>query len=239
MHSSLKLSNMTTYQEERHASNKLVVKEAENNPQSMNLIPNFAKGIGKLKLINTEVDRLRALQEMDTGGVTENKNFTLDKLKAYTLDFAGAVHSYASDKSDLVLMKVVNYKSGKVGKMSQEKIIAVADIVLGEAKKVAPADLAKEGISVDELKEYDDMITYYHSLSTSVREAVIDKSGYTNLLALQFKASSALFKNSLTRLSSQFKRKDPEFYLKYMAARNHIDRGGPSGDTKDTNPKAS
>jgi hypothetical protein len=235
---------MTADQEERHASNKLVVQEAEANPQSMNLIPSFAAGIVKLKEINDQVDKLRPLQERDTSGVTVNKNFTLENLRIFTIDIAGAVHSYAYVKKDFVLMKVVNFGKAKVNRMTQEKIISAADTVLSESKKLLPADLEKEGISAAELKEYDEMVTYYRGISTSVRGAIIDTSGYTAAVLALFGESVALFKNSLDKLGNQFERKDHAFYLKYKAARNHIDRGGPSVDTKDkedtkeTDPKA-
>jgi hypothetical protein len=234
---------MTTYQEERLTSNELVVKEAENNPTSMNLIPSFAAGITKLKAINAQIIAIRPLQEQETSGITGAKNYTQDELIADTVIIAGAIHSYAHDKSDIALKALVHVKKGEVTNISGAKIISKAQAVLAEAKKVAATDLAKEGISAAELKEYENMVTYFGSIKSTPREAIIGRSVYTEEMAQLFEQAHELFKNSLDKLALQFEEKDPVFYQRYLAARNVIHRG-PSGGTdknKGTNtdgPKA-
>jgi hypothetical protein len=223
---------MTTDQEEHHASNKLVVTEAEANVASTNLIPRFAIGIQKLKAFNARVDLIRPSQELDITGVTDKRKFTMSNLTKQTVSVAGAVHSYADDKGDLVLKKVVNFSKNKLRKLTQEEVISAADTVLTEAKKVTPADLLLEGISAAELKEYEEIVTYYRSISTSVRGAIIDRSGYTDELAQLFKQISALYKNSLDRLSHQYETKDEAFYHKYWAARKVIHHPGGGSDDK-------
>jgi hypothetical protein len=232
---------MTTYQEEHHTSNKLVVSEAEANTASMNLIPKFATNIQKLKTINARVDAIWPSQELDITGVTDNRKFTMSNLSKQTVSVAGAAHSYAADKGDLVLKKVVNITKNKIRKLTQEEVISAADTVLTEAKKILPADLEKEGISAAELKEYEEIVTYYKSISTSVRGAIIDRSAYTDELAQLFKQVSALYKNSLDRLSHQYETKDVVFYHKYWAARKVIHHPGGGSDDKgsDTDNKGS
>jgi hypothetical protein len=51
------------------------------------------------------------------------------------------------------------------------------------------------------------------------REAVIDRSGVTERLRKLFDEGNSLVRDTLDRLAVQFKRKDPEFYMKYKAAR--------------------
>jgi hypothetical protein len=225
---------MNTYQEEKHASSKLVVKVARENPQSTALIPSFEAGITKLDAINIEVEKIRKLQDQDISGVTVNKNFTEENLNTYTVDVAGAVYSYAVSKKDEVLKGIVNYKRGTVGNMTAEELISAAGIVLEEAKKVPAADLAKEGITADELKTFEDMVTYFKTVSNSPRESIIDRSGNTKRLAELFKESASLYKNTLDRLGHQFLRKDSTFYYKYRGARKVIHHGGDNPDTTGT-----
>jgi hypothetical protein len=186
-------------------------------------------GIAKLKVFNARVDTIRPKQESDTSGVTDNKDFSVNNLTKRTVCMAGAVHSYASDNNDYVLMKLVDYGKSRMSKMTQEEVIAAADTVLTEAKKLLPADLQKEGISAAELAEYEEIETYYKGISTSVRGAIIDKSAYTDELAGIFMQISALYKNSLDRLAHQYELKDKTFYLKYRAARKVIHRPGNDG----------
>jgi conjugal transfer/entry exclusion protein len=66
----------------------------------------------------------------------------------------------------------------------------------------------------------------FHEGSSNTREAIIDRSGHTQKLLDLFEEASDLKKN-LNRLASQFKRKAPEFYQKYMAAANVIYKTSP------------
>lgn len=228
---------MTDYQEEKHSSNKLVVTISKENPKSIELIPAFAEGIEKLDVLNKEIEKYRTLQETDITGVTVNKDFTMDNFINYTVDVAGAVYSWADKKNDIILMGIVDFKISKVSKMTPGKIISAAATVIDEARKLPEAELANEGISADELKTYEDMLAYFKDMSISTREATINKSGYTSELATLFAKVSKLYKNTLDRLAHQFKRKDPEYYRKYRAARKVIHHG-PGGSKGSSGPAA-
>jgi len=216
---------MNAYQSERQTSYRNVVKLAKAREASVKLIPNFSKGIDKLDQIITQIDQERVQQEKAISGVTEAKNFTEEDLIEQTIDISGAVHSYAHSKNDLVLMAKVNYKSSVIERMSIEQLIAASGIVLEEALKIPVADLADEGITTEEMTVYKGIVTFYKTLSTSAREAIIARSLHTKKIALLFEQAGSLVKNSLDRLAPQFKRKDPDFYLQYKAARNVIHRG--------------
>jgi hypothetical protein len=228
---------MTTYQEEQHSSDKLIVQVSEENPESTKLVPAFEEGIQKLKLVNDEVEKIRQLQEKDISGVTENKHFTIDKLNESTFDISGAVYSYADAKGDLVLKGLVNYSKTQLTKMVPGVLISAANTVLQEAKKLLPADLTKYGISAAELKDHEDLVTYFMPVSESTRGAIIDRTGYTKRLAELFEQSSLLRQNTLDSLGRQFKKKAPAFYTLYRGARKIIHQGPDHTDTPDTPPK--
>lgn len=223
---------MNDYQEEKHASNKLVVKIARENPTIISLIPDFEAGIKRQEEINAEIEKIRPLQEKDNSGVAENKQFTVKNLLNQTLDISGAVHSCANKKNDVLLMGKMNYKSSTLSKQTPGKLIAVATTVLDEAKKLPAEELSRAGITVAELTAYEEIVTYFKGISNSPREAQIETSVYTKLLKKLFKESSNLYKNSLDRLANQFKSKAPEFYLRYRSARKSIHRGGDGPDEK-------
>jgi len=210
---------MNKYQSAKQDSNKLVVKEARNNPASVNLIPKFASAIDKLESITIEIDEIRVQQEKDLKGVTTDKLFTMGNLIDYLVDIAGAIYAYALDKNDNALMSKVNFTASEVEKMSQSEIITAAKIVNEEAGKVAASDMTDHGISADELKEFGELNDYFQVIKSSTREAIIDRSGSTEKLRKLFIEARKLVKGTLDRLAMQYKRKDPDFYLKYRAAR--------------------
>jgi len=216
---------MNTFQSERQTSYRNIVKQAKAKEAMIKLIPNFSKGIDKLEQITIQIDQEWVLQETALTGITEAKNYSEEDLIELTINVSGAVHSYADSKNDVALMAKVNYKSSRIERMSIEELIAASGIVLEEALKIPVADLANEGITAEELTSSKEIVTVFKSLSTTAREAIIARSAHTREIALLFEQAGRLVKNSLDRLANQYKRKDPDFYLLYRAARNVIHRG--------------
>lgn len=219
---------MNTYQSERLTSYRNVVKHAKAHEASVKLIPNFSKGIDKLDTIVTQLDAERVQQEKSLTGITELKSFTEDDLIEMTIDISGAIHAYADEKNDAALMARVNYKPSRIERMSIEELIAASAIVQDEATKIAAADLLNNGVTAEELTKYKEIVVLFKSLSTTAREAIAVRTVHTKKIAKLFDDAGRLIKNTLDRLSSQFKRKDEDFYVLYRAARNVIHRG-PSG----------
>jgi len=211
---------MNNYQNAKLDSNKLVVTESKNNPESIAKVPTFATTISKLEEINQALDRYRIDQEKDLTGITADKMASFEDLIDFTIEFSGAVYSYAAEKRDHALMSVVNFKPSIIGGMTQSDVVNTAGIVLKASKKLSANDLAQEGISAEDITSFETLIDYFKSIKTSNREAVIDRSSVTSKINDLFEEANSLVKNKLDRLAVQFKRKDPDFYLKYKAARN-------------------
>lgn len=209
---------MKTFQRSKQNAFKLIVLEAKNNPQAMALIPSFAAGISRLETISNSIDTLSIQQAKNITGVAEDKNAMFDDISAFIVDVAGAIHSYAVDKGNKTLQAKINYKEATLTKMPQADVLKAAAIVLEEADKIAPEDLANEGITADEMTEFKATYAQASGATTNTREAIIDRSTITHQLANLFVEGSDLKKNVLDRLASQFQRKDPEFYKKYKAA---------------------
>jgi hypothetical protein len=213
---------MDKYQTARLTSYKVVVNEGNNNQQSVALIPKFAAGMKELETKVTELEQLRKEQEKDTTGITTDKNHSLERLIDATLDVSGAMYSYYGEKKNYELRAAINYKVSTINKMDQEEIIAAAGIVLDEAMKLSAEDLANEGITAEELKEFQDEYQYFKVRKDAKRGAVIETSSSTKRIEALLKEANELLKGTLDRLSSQYKRKDNDFYKKYWSARNII-----------------
>jgi hypothetical protein len=210
---------MNKYQTAKHDSLKLIVKESKNNPESVAKVPKFGIVVNRIEEICNEIEPHQIEQEKNLTGITVDKDIIVENLTDSTVEISGAVYSYAHDINDNALMARVNYKSTRLESMSQSKLVAVAGVVLEEALKIPTTDLANEGISGEDLTAYQELIARFSVVKSSKKEAVIDRSGTTEKLNNLFKEASSLLKDKLDRLAVQFKRKDPEFYLKYKAAR--------------------
>jgi len=209
---------MNNYQSAKQTSNKLLVKESRNHEEEMALIPSFVTAINRLDAITIEIDAISIQQEKDITGITSDKNTVIDQLGDFMVDISGAVHSYAISINDKTLLAKVNYKESVIERMSQPDLLTAAGIIIDETNKIDPQVLINEGISNFELTEFKDIYAKFVDKRFDTREAIIDRTGYTQKLADLFNEASDLKKNTLDRLASQFKRKAPEFYQKYNAA---------------------
>jgi len=214
----LKPRTMNDYQIAKLASYKLMVKEAKNYPNIISLIPSFETGINRLDAITIEVDDIGIQQAKDITGITADKNSMIDDLNESLVDVSGAMHSIAVSRNDKTLQAKVNFRESKIDRMTQPELMNAAAIVLEEAGKISPKELADEGISAEELTNFRSVYTQTKIAGTDTRGAIIDRSGHTQKLSELFGDASDLKKNTLDRLVSQFKRKSPEFYQKYKAA---------------------
>ena len=215
---------MNNYQKARLSSNKQIVIEAENNAAAVAVIPTFEKGIEQLKVINSEIDELSAIQSQDLTGIVDDKNDLQEEVTDYVLEFSGAIHSYAGQQGNKSLQAVVDFKPGKLEHLDQHEIIDAATTVLGEARKVASTELAKEGITADEITRFDNVLTQLKGYSNTRQTAGIDQKDITRRIAELFGQAADIKKNTLDRLVIQFQRKAPEFYNKYKTAANVIYR---------------
>lgn len=210
---------MNKYQTAKFDSFKLIVKESGTNPESVAKVPKFGSIVNRLDEICNQIEPHRIEQEKNLTGITTEKDVIFENLTDFTIEISGAVYSFAHEMNDNVLMAKVNYKPTRIESMSQAKLAAFAGITLDEALKIPSDELANQGISAEDLVTGQELLARFNAVKSSKQVAVIDRSGTTEKLNILFKEATGLVKDKLDRLAVQFKRKDPEFYLKYKAAR--------------------
>lgn len=224
---------MNSFQISTQNSYKLIVSESKKSPEVLSLIPTYGKAISRMDEITTEIDRLSVQQAKNITGITLDKHALIEDLSDLVIDVAGAVHSYAIAKGDKTLQAKVNYKTNKVNIMSQAELANAAGVVLEEAGKIPAEALAEEGITAEEMTQFADAYNQFRDIVNSKREAVIERSGYTDRLAELFAEAASLKKNTLDRLATQFQRKAPEFYQKYKDAATVIHKRAAKKTTEE------
>lgn len=210
---------MNKEQTKKLISYELIVKESQNDPVSLALVPKFSKGITRLAEINTEIGAIGIQQEKDLRGITIDKDKKLSSMIDRIIEIGGAVHSHAHDVDNSTLMTRVAYKSTALRRMSKPEIVTVAGVILQEALLLPAEILLEEGISPEDLSILENMIGDFSEVKSAPKEAIIDRSESTEKLRALFKEANSIVKNSLDKLAPQYKRKAPEFYRRYRISR--------------------
>lgn len=209
---------MNDYQKASKNSFDLIVKVGDEYPEAIAMVPRFATTIANFKIAVNNIDNLSAQQATDITGVAKDKNSLMDEVIHQLVDVAGGVHSYAIFTNDKTLAAKVNFKEYMMNKMSLSDLLDACAIVIAEASKIAPEELALEGITAAEVAELTSDYTQLKAGKSNTRGAIIDRTTYTQQIADLFTEAADLKKNTLDRLATQFQRKSPEFYQKYKAA---------------------
>lgn len=205
---------------------KMVCSKAAANPESVKLIPKFEKSVNQLGEIVDEIDVIAIQQETDLKGIAVEKDKTIDDMIALAVDISGAIHSHAKGINDMVLLDKVNFTASSWEKMSDAKLLNNTGIIISIMKNVPAEAFAEVGITPEDLQQLEEMYDNYKVVKPAPREAIIDRKGYTARLGELFDEAHNIVKYSLDKLATQFKRKDPEFYLTYKSARQIIEHGG-------------
>lgn len=192
--------------------------ECDNAPQSVAKITVFNMKITRVREIVAEIHSLAPQHIESTRGNTKAKNDLLEELVDLTEIVAGAIHSYAKEKGNTQLIEKVNYKHSKIKRSGQNNILDIAKVVLNNAKLVPAADLAKVGISAEDITEFADLITQISTIVPDNAVDEIEKTAIGKRIRALFAELADIKKNHLNRLSKQFIRKDPDFYYLYKTA---------------------
>ena len=200
---------------------RLIVHEAEKHSKNVALIPKFYAGMSRLKEIVTELELLRVLQEQDITGITEDKNQTKEELIAMLADVSGALQSYAIDKKNNELFEKIYFSESTIDSFREAKISMVGTIIISEAEKLASEDLSEEGITPEEMASLKKMHDDYKLMLQAPRKAIIERSNNTEKISTLIEEGWDIKRDRLDKLISQFKRKDPDFFIKYQSA-SHI-----------------
>ncbi len=215
---------MNYHQIAKLESYKLMVYEANANESSSATIPVFAESINKLNEICIEIDDLHVEQEKDITGVTEDKNQILTQLIELMADVAYALQTYAKRNNNNTLYERVEYSEATISKLRHAEISSVARIFIEEVKLLTPEELTAYGLSEEDISELIRLKDEYKLIVQTPRQSIIERSSITEKIKFLFDEAYDIKKNVLDKLANRFKRKDPEFYLKFNAASSVIYR---------------
>ncbi len=197
---------------------KLICSEAKQHSENVAKVPKFGLGVARLNEISKEIDELRVHQEKDNTGATSDKNQLKEDFISILTDMIGALQSSAHSKKDNALYERVNFSESELETLKERRLNAVGSLVIQEAEALTAENLLAEGISTEDLAQLKQLHQDFTEKIDEPRELAIERSNYTHKIAQLIDEAWELKKQVLDKLISQFKRKDPDFYLKYQAA---------------------
>jgi len=211
----------------------LIVYEAEKHAAAVALIPAFEADINTVKGICVEISSLKPKQEIDLTGITNKKNQVKEDLAELLADLSGAVQAHAYEQKNQVLFESAGFTLNTLSTMKKTDLISTAEIIISQAETMTAEELTTHGFTAEEMAQVKTYLSDYKAQAQEPRRVIIDRSGYTAKIEELIEKAWKIKKEKLDRLVSQFKRKDPDFYLKYNAAsqvsyqrRNKINTNG-------------
>lgn len=172
-------------------------------------------------------------------GGQSDKEAARATLAIVTAEIAGDVFAYASEpnKKQAALQALSDYSEGDLLNLRGSRLSDVAAALFAELPQHKTVLEDEYGIDKDRVKELQDAIKAFNALKTAPRQTQIDGKASRTGLRAEFAELGTLLKDRFQRLMRKYKRRDPDFYARVMAARAVVDRPG-SAASPDAAPKA-
>lgn len=164
-------------------------------------------------------------------GGKSDKETARTTLAMVTGEIAGDVFAYASDptKKQPTLQALADYSEADLLNLRGSRLSDVATALLKELPNHKAVLEDEYGLDKARIKELDDAIKAFNGLKTAPREAQIDGKTARISLRTEFAELGTLLKDRFQRLMRKYKRRDPAFHDRIMAARAVVDRPGSAG----------
>jgi hypothetical protein len=170
-------------------------------------------------------------QQTPTGGAAGEKTSVRNDFEDQIVLIADQLGSLAAATDDLNLEAQAHLTLPGLDKLAAEDLEATGKRI-SELATANLAALADHNITQQDVKELDDLTVAFHGVKTAPRNAVVDRKKQTDTLPGLISSLRSILRRRLDRQMTAFKRKQPEFYAGYVAARVIVDRGGSSPDAK-------
>jgi len=162
-------------------------------------------------------------------GGSSDKETARETLAIVAAEIAGDVFAYASEQKLPTLQALADYNETGLLKLRGSRLSDVATALLKELPNHKAVLEDEYGLDKARIKELEDAIKAFNGLKTAPREAQIDGKAARTSLRTEFAELGTLLKDRFQRLMRKYKRRDPAFHDRIMAARAVVDRPGSAG----------
>ncbi len=181
----------------------------------------------------------RTAQGSAPAGGKSDKETARATLATVAAEIAGDVFAYASDPDQRqpALQALSDYSEADLLNLRGSRLADVATALLAALPSHQAILEDEYGIDKARIEELQDAIGAFSGLKTAPRQTQIDGKTARISLRAEFAELGTLLKDRFQRLMRKYKRRDPEFYHRLLAARAVVDRpgsapGGPAAPAK-------
>jgi len=147
------------------------------------------------------------------------------------IHIAGGIFTYADVNKNAELKQQVDLTDSDIHNMSDTELETKSENIYKLASANS-ASLTDYGVLAEDIAALRTETDAFVLAKKNIGTGSADRSGTRSSLTEYFAAASALLENRIDKLMNGFKKKAPEFFKSYWAARNIWDKGG--SHTKDT-----
>lgn len=154
------------------------------------------------------------------------------------IHIAGGIFTYADVNENAELKQQVDMTDSDIHNLSDTELETKSENIYTLASANS-AGLTDYGVSAEDIATLRTEIDAFVLAKKNIGTGTADRSGTRSSLTDDFSAATYLLENRIDKLMNGFKKKEPEFFNSYQAARNIWDKGGShTKDTPTTNPTA-
>lgn len=214
---------MNKKQVNRKEMQDAVILYMDSNVQKWSSIPKVAEVKNELSSINLQIEEAQAAQSAAQVVVGIGKK-ALKGIIAEKADILNdIVEAYASmnDMPELE-SRMADSASSLLRMRNKDFVVKVKEIV-GETETYKEVLTAEWGLSEEQVTDIKSDMNRFHQLSGMPRAYQISSKQATSDLETLFSQASDILNNRLDKVMKIFKRRDPNFYNGYIAARIIVD----------------
>ena len=214
---------MNRKQTNRKEMQDSVVNYLDQNVSKWSSIPKFADAKNELTSFNEQINGAHSAQNASKVRIGSTKK-ELKSVIATKADILNdIVEAYASINNMPELENRMAFSANSFVKMRNEDFIIGVKEVIDETEKIQPVLTAEYGLTVEQVEDIKIDYNRFLELKDLPRGYKVASRVATTELEVLFDQASNVLSEQLDKLMKLFKRRDPNFYNGYIAARVIVD----------------
>ena len=206
---------MTKKNEARLNMYYAVISYCNSNPAILATVPAFQTAFTAFQSTVNEIHSVAQLEANVISGITADKSQLKNNLSAEAAHLAAKVFAFASNTNNNSLKQQVNFTPSDLKWMKDETLLVTCGNIRFAAN-VNVGSLADYGVTAVSIAAFQSLIDAYTAQVSSPRNAVSQRSSYSQTLTGLFKQADAALKSQLDKIALGFKTSNEDFFNTYM-----------------------
>lgn len=199
-------------------------------------IPAFADAVTRAES-GTAAIRQKSGDQAATGDAAA-KAAARTELENVAMEIGDQLAPLASKTGNHELLAKVDLAKSVVDHLADSDLLIYARGVAKGAAENSAVLASDYKITAADLAALDEAIAKFDRMKTAPRDAIVNRKVATLSLPEAITFVRGIYRNEIDKMMTRFKKKEPDFYKGYFAARVIVDRGGSTGSQTRPTPPA-